>query len=314
MAFGKKAAAAVIAVAPEVGPLGVFVDGVVKDVLTRALGPGDRVPLEIFFNYALFSLCICLCIFTASRIISPRLFKGAMSHLKPFEVKIWHTNMVTFLPTFAVTFFALPAILKYDADRYTFIAPASAETLKGTGMSLGYMTWDLLVLIFDAKDQMAAYGGVTPYVLFLFHHTFSIAAWPYAVSAGRCVYFVNYFLVSEVTNFNMSLRWYLTKTNREGGSLYFWNGILWIPLFFLVRVAVIPNLVDRYLNSDWSALGANETWAARLLLPVPVGRNLYWFGLIITTAVRFLITGSEGGHSEATEGARGRAKSRKKAD
>ena len=257
MAFGKKAAAAVIAVAPEVGPLGSFVDGVVKDVLTRALGPGDRVPLEIFFNYALFSLCICLCIFTASRIISPRLFKGAMSHLKPFEVKIWHTNMVTFLPTFAVTFFALPAILKYDADRYTFIAPASAETLKGTGMSLGYMTWDLLVLIFDAKDQMAAYGGVTPYVIFLFHHTFSIAAWPYAVSAGRCVYFVNYFLVSEVTNFNMSLRWYLTKTNREGGSLYFWNGILWIPLFFLVRVAVIPNLVDRYLNSDWSALGAN---------------------------------------------------------
>jgi hypothetical protein len=81
-----------------------------------------------------------------------------------------------------------------------------------------------------------------------------------------------------------------------------------------VRVAVIPNLVDRYLNSDWSALGANETWAARLLLPVPVGLNLYWFGLIITTAVRFLITGSEGGHSEATEGARGRAKSRKKAD
>ena len=60
MAFGKKAAAAVIAVAPEVGPLGSFVDGVVKDVLTRALGPGDRVPLEIFFNYALFSLCICL--------------------------------------------------------------------------------------------------------------------------------------------------------------------------------------------------------------------------------------------------------------
>ena len=128
------------------------------------------------------------------------------------------------------------------------------------------------------------------------------------------MYFVNYFLVSEVTNFNMSLRWYLMKTNREGGSLYFWNGILWIPLFFCVRVAVIPNLVDRYLNSDWSALGVNETWAARLLLPVPVMLNLYWFGLIITTAVRFLVTGSEGGHVEAAEGARGRAKSRKKAD
>ena len=61
----------VAAVASEVGPLGSYVDGLVKQGLTRALGPGDRVPLEIFFNYALFSLCICLGIFTASRIISP---------------------------------------------------------------------------------------------------------------------------------------------------------------------------------------------------------------------------------------------------
>ena len=163
---------------------------------------------------------------------------------------------------------------------------------------------------------MAAYGGVTPYALFIFllHHTFSIAAWPYAVSAGRCVYFVNYFLVSEVTNFNMSLRWYLMKTNREGGSLYFWNGILWIPLFFCVRVAVIPNLVDRYLNSDWRALGPNETWAARLLLLRAGDAEPLLVRAHLTTAVRFLVTGSEGGHVEAAEGARGRAKSRKKAD
>ena len=117
-----------------------------------------------------------------------------MSHLKPFEVKIWHTNMVTFLPTFAVTFFALPAILKYSAERYTFIAPASAETLQGDRRVPRYMTWDPHGSPSSTvKDQMAAYGGVTPYVLFIFHHTFSIAAWPYAVSAGRCVYFVNYF-------------------------------------------------------------------------------------------------------------------------
>ena len=215
--MGKKAVAKAFGVAFEPGPMGPMVDAAVDRALSLAFGPGARPALAIFFHPALLALSVCLLIFVLSKLLSPRLFRKALSKLEPFERKIWHTNMVTFLPTFAVTFFALPAILKYDADRYTFIAPASAETLKGTGMSIGYMTWDLLVLIFDAKDQMAAYGGVTPYVLFLFHHTFSIAAWPYAVSAGRCVYFVNYFLVSEVTNFNMSLRWYLTKTNREGG-------------------------------------------------------------------------------------------------
>ena len=142
---------------------------------------------------------------------------------------------------------------------------------------------------------MKAYGGLSPYVLFLFHHTLSIAAWPYAVSAGRCVYFVNYFLASEVTNVNMSLRWFLMKTGLEGSRVYFWNGILWIPLFFAVRVAVIPNLVDQYWNSDWSALGPVETWAARLLLPIPVGLNVYWFGLIVSTAVKYILTGSEDG-------------------
>jgi len=35
----------------------------------------------------------------------------------------------------------------------------------------------------------------------------------------------------------MSLRWFLIKTKRDASSLYFWNGIVWIPLFFAVRVA-----------------------------------------------------------------------------
>ena len=42
--------------------------------------------------------------------------------------------------------------------------------------------------------------------------------------------------------------------------------------------------MDQYWNSDWSALGPIETWAARTLLPVPVGLNVYWFGLIMHTA------------------------------
>ena len=84
---------------------------------------------------------------------------------------------------------------------------------------------------------------------------------------------------------NLSLRWFLMKTGKgEESRAYFINGVLWIPLFFAVRVAVIPDLVDQYWNSDWSKLGPIETVAARTLLPVPVGLNVYWFGLIMHTA------------------------------
>ena len=278
------------------GPLGAVVDGLLATALDRVFGPGpNTVALGVFFHHALLALLMCLGVFLASRALSPALFGRAMSTLDANDRKIWHTNMVTFFPTFAVTYFAAPAILEYAGPRHEFAHPASANTLKGTGMSLGYMFWDLCVLLADPRGQMRAYGGVSPYVLFLFHHALSLAAWPYAVSAGKCVYFVNYFLVSEVTNFNMSLRWFLLKTGREKSRTYFWNGMAWIPLFLAVRIAVIPNLVDQYWNSDWSALGPIETWAARVLLPVPVGLNVYWFGLIAVAAVNVIRTGSEDG-------------------
>jgi hypothetical protein len=72
-----------------------------------------------------------------------------------------------------------------------------------------------------------------------------------------------------------------------------------IPLFFLARLAVIPDLADQYWNSDWSALGAVETWAARVMLPIPVALNVYWMGLIMQGAMKFLSTGSDEGGKPA---------------
>ena len=219
------------------GPLGAVVDGLVATALDRVFGPGpNTVALGVFFHHALLALLMCLGVFFASKALSPRLFGDALAKLEPFERKIWHTNMVTFFPAFAVTYYAAPAILEYSGTRYDFLHPASLNTLKGCGMSLGYMFWDLMVLLADPADQMKAYGGLSPYVLFIFHHTLSLLAWPYAVSAGRCTYFVNFFLVSEVTNVNLSLRWFLMKTGKgEESRAYFINGVLWIPLFFAVE-------------------------------------------------------------------------------
>jgi hypothetical protein len=286
-----------MAVSGEPGPLGSAVDDLLRAALAKTLGAGEggasmHVAFLMFITHAMLGLLCCVAVFLTSKLLSPIVFRSVLSKLAPFEQKIWHTNMVTFFPTFAVTYFALPAILDHAGARYSFVEPASANTLKACGMSLGYMTWDLGVLIFDARDQMRAYGGVLPYILFLFHHTLSIVAWPYAVCAGRCVYFVNFFLVSEVTNFNMSLRWFLLTAKKESGSLYMVNGLLWIPLFFAVRVAVIPRLVDEYWNGDWAQLGPVETMTARAMLPIPVMLNVYWMGLIASGALKFLKTGS----------------------
>ena len=54
-------------------------------------------------------------------------------------------------------------------------------------------------------------------------------------------------------------------------------------------------------NSDWSKLGPVETWAARIMLPIPVMLNVYWMALIVSGALKFLTTGSEEGKPAADD-------------
>jgi len=269
-----------------VGPLRLALEHI--GGLALHSSPSVRDVYEVLVAHALLSLSCCIAVFILSNIASPLIFSNTFGKLLPYERKIWHTNMVTFLPAFGVTYFALPAMLTYSGTRYNFLYPASAETIKACGVSLGYMLWDLSILLMDADDQMRAYGGAQAYTLYLVHHGLSLMAWPYAVGRGRCVYFINWFLVSEVTNFNMSLRWFLMKAKLENSKLYLWNGLTWLPLFFCIRVMVIPNLIDALLHSDWEVLTTGEKWTARLLLPIPMLLNTYWWWLILSKAIAFL--------------------------
>ena len=121
----KRGAAAAPALAFEPGPMGPLVDTLVSRALEAVFGAGERVALEIFFHHALLALTLCLGIFIASKVVSPVLFGKTLAKLEPFERKIWHTNMVTFFPTFAVTYFAAPAIMEYTGVRYSFVHPAT---------------------------------------------------------------------------------------------------------------------------------------------------------------------------------------------
>ena len=220
------------------------------------------------------------------------LFGKTLAKLEPFERKIWHTNMVTFFPTFAVTYFAAPAIWSTPVCD-TASCTRTHDTLKGCGMSLGYMFWDLMVLITDPVGQMKAYGGLSPYVLFS-----SITPSPSPRGPRRLRRPMRLFrqllprLGGDQRQHDPPL---VPNEDGPGGQpSVFLERHLWIPSSSPC-VAVIPNLVDQYWNSDWSALGPVETWAARLLLPIPVGLNVYWFGLIVSTAVKYILTGSEDG-------------------
>ena len=153
------------------------------------------------------------------------------------------------------------------------------------------MVWDLAVLLEDPKGQQTAYGGKKAYYLFILHHAFSIYIWPYAILAGRCVYFVNFFLVSEVTNSNMATRWFLLKCKLESSTFYVLNGLAWIPLFLGVRVLVIPSMLQAFIFGSWNALSPGEKIVAFTTLPIPSMLNVYWSRMIVMNAVKCKLPG-----------------------
>ena len=259
---------------------------------------------SIFFAYVLFAITFCLCATVSSVVLSPKIFRKYWARVSDSDKKIWHTNMDTYFPAFFVTLFALPAILTFDGgDGTTFVHRASLDTVRACGLSLGYMAWDLAVMLEDPKGQQATYGGKKAYYLFIVHHVFSICIWPYAVLAGRCVYFVNFFLVSEVTNSNMSTRWFLLKCKLEKSAFYVLNGLAWIPLFLGVRVLVIPLMLKAFIFGSWNALSIGEKIVAFTTLPIPSMLNVYWARMIVRNALKYLVTGKDREDSSSSDAA-----------
>lgn len=258
-------------------------------------GTGPAATAETLFAHYLISLAWCVVILLFSLACSRRCIVGAkrFDALRAHERSTWHTNLCTFWPAFAVTAYALPAILEFDGNVRTFKSVVSANTARACGMSVGYMTWDLFVIVTRWSDQKTAYGGANALWLFIAHHVFSIILWPYALTRGLCAYHINFFLVSEVTNFNMSLRWILATLKKTETKLYLVNGLGWIPLFVSVRVVVIPRLFDAFMKSDWSVFTPAQYWVALLTLPIPSMLNLYWTKQIIEGATKFLLTGED---------------------
>ena len=264
-----------------------YVEGPARSLAALFPTP-NRVVIDQFFVYFLLSLWFCLCIFITSRACTRALVGKAYDQLLPNDRRTWHTNLVTFWPAFAVTAFAVTAVVEFDVSMTSFASAVSPYSVKACGLAIGYMTWDLAVMLLNWEDQCLAYGGEGAMYLFIVHHLLSIVLWPYALTRGLCVYHINWFLVSEATNFNMSLRWYFVKLDKTASKAYLLNGLAWIPLFMGIRVAVIPKLFQLYFSGDWSVFTGVEYWLARTTLPIPSLLNLYWARQIIDGAVQHL--------------------------
>lgn len=237
--------------------------------------------------YALVSLVACAALRAASHALSPVLLPRTWAALSTKDREGWHTNVVSAWAALAVPVFAIPAVLAYSGGNLVDTAP-SEDSLRGTGLSVGYMLFDFLVLVINFRVQFKLWGG-SQYALYVVHHILSFLIWPYAVANARGVKFVNYFLLSEASNVFMVSRYFCKRLGMtESSPVYVTVCVLWLLSFFALRIVPIPTLLDTYVNGNFDTFGPVELYVSSATLPIPSMLNMYWFYQMAMVGVRML--------------------------
>lgn len=240
----------------------------------------------------------------ASFKLTPVLLQDTWKHVKENEQPGWHSSVcglvhACILPFFAFTGFAAIGHAAADCTAAINITnvPASTNTVIATGMTTGYFFFDFCNLVWNKKKLLAS-SMKNEYYVMLWHHILSVLIWPYAVASSLHCWWINYFLVTEVTNIGLNVRSILMNFETLRNSSMVLNiSIVWVVAFFIIRVLPVPFLVQYYVSMvlpgchlnrhgmlpEWLHYGVSIT-----SIPIPVILNCYWFSLMIKMAMKKL--------------------------
>jgi hypothetical protein len=264
-----------------------------KPLVTRSLESVSILKLEssAFTAVAPLAFTVSACIFFGSKAASPLLFPDVFQGRAQFrdkpvlsedaKVAEFHLSVLsTLFPSWVVPVFALPAVWINDDSVHTLMtAKAPHASHIALGVSLGYMGWDLLTMLWKHEACIKAMK-VNVWRLMVFHHSGSLMIWPYCILNGRGALFVNWFMLSEATNVGMNLRYLLIKTGNGDGCIFTLNGIGWLTTWLALRLLPIPYLLHRLIRSNRSGLNTAESIVATLMVPIPILLNCYWSTVI----------------------------------
>ena len=169
--------------------------------------------------------------------------------------------------------------------------PSSAHGIIAVGLTCGYFVADTMMLVLDPAQMKKDLGGTTQYMIMWMHHVVSLIVWPYSMLGGKAVFFVLYYMVTEVTNVGQNL--YLILREYKS-SLEMPVGVAWIASFFIVRVLPVPVLLYVYAKMFWlqsstaCGLPTPDLVLGMLTVPIPIGLNLMWFRMMVKKVQRMM--------------------------
>ena len=142
-------------------------------------------------------------------------------------------------------------------------------------LAIGYMTFDLGAMLVGWRTSIKANGWLT-YQLYIWHHLLSILFWPVAVLCGSFTFFVNWFVLSEMSSPWLGMRGAMLSLGTINTPLGLVVQLLFVLTFVLGRIVVMPDLIKAFVWADWEAVPAWQARIAKTTVPIPFLLNAYW--------------------------------------
>lgn len=167
----------------------------------------------------------------------------------------------------------LPWTNLFDHHEYLYVFTLS--------LSAGYMLADFFLTIYVGDEQSGLF-------LALLHHTIGFIAFAEAsVAAGsQCI--VLFYVATEASTPFVNLRWMLHEAGLKDHSVYLFNGLAMMLVFFLIRILPLPFIYYQFYNqlNQLMAQSFPVIFSTFFLTTLINTLNLFWFNKMIQGALK----------------------------
>ena len=124
----------------------------------------------------------------------------------------------------------------------TVVLPRHPNSDLACATAIGYMAFDLGAMLIGYKASIKS-NGAAMFHLYVWHHLLSILFWPVAILNNAFVFFVDWFVASEMSSPWLAVRGAMLTLGTINTPLGILVQLAFVATFFLGRIWVMPDLV-----------------------------------------------------------------------
>lgn len=229
--------------------------------------------------------------FHLAPIVFNSLFPQRWASLTPAQALCVSLDVVKIIPQLVVAILMVPEIVAIHQTVYavgfldTPYILASRTVGIATSIAIAEMLLNLVLLLCYGSLAYESLGNF--YFFTWVHHLLSIALWPVSVYTSLYVYWLGWFLFSELSNSLLNVRDVMISLGLDKAETNGYPGLFktvsatWLLQYVCARMLPMPVMLFVFFRSDFSAVPLLCKVIGHLSIPIPLMLNITWFTWIV---------------------------------